>query len=163
MKRLIFCGIFLLLTVGCGVYSFKGQGIANIKSVAVEPFENRTAEFGIRELVTDAVVSRLLADRTLTVASPRNADALLSGTIVSIDEKPLTFHADETVTEYQVTIVLDVKLVKQGVAEPLWQGQLVGIGTYPYKVGTPDGRKDGINKAVDKVVEDLLNRLTSDW
>jgi hypothetical protein len=163
MRKLLSVAVILLALAGCGIYSFKGQGIAGVKTVAVEPFDNRTTEFGIREQITEAVTSKLLADRTLTVTSPGSADAILTGSVLSVDDKPLTFHADETVTEYQITVTLDLRLSKPGQSEPIWQGQLVGQGSYPYKTGSADERKQGIDKAIDQIVQDLINRLTSDW
>jgi len=153
--------VFLLF--GCGVYSFKGQGISGIKSIAVESFDNNTTEFGIREAVTDAIVSKLLSDRTLAVTSPRGADAILSGVINSISDRALTFSSDESVSEYEVTISISFKLAKPGGSEPIWEGEITGVGAYPYKTGSPEERKEGITKALDKIVQDLINRLTSDW
>ncbi|MCH7954892.1 MAG: hypothetical protein IIC40_04020, partial [Candidatus Marinimicrobia bacterium] len=42
------------VVIGCGPYSFSGSSIpSHIKSVAIPIFENETAEFGIKEKVTD--------------------------------------------------------------------------------------------------------------
>ena len=79
----------MLLWEGCSVYSFKGQGIGGIKSISVEQFDDKTGEFGIRETVQADLVSRLLNDRTLTVVPSANADAILTGTIVAIDDRPM--------------------------------------------------------------------------
>lgn len=155
--------VVALVLVGCGVYSFKGEGLGGIKTIAVEPFGNRTTEFGIREEITNAVITKLLGDRTLTVVSPSGADAILTGTLVSVDDRPLTYHSDETVTEYQVSIVIEARLTRPDQAEPLWQGRLVGVGNYPYKTGSLEERQAGLKIAVDRLVQDLLNRLTSDW
>ncbi len=163
MKFLILISMLSVLIPGCSFYSFKGQGIGGIKTIAIDPFDNRTTEFGIREKLTDAILTRLLNDRTLTVGSPRTADAILTGAVISIQDRPLTYQASETVSEYQVVIAVEAKLIRQGIAEPLWQGQLVGEGNYPYTTGSTSDRQAGIDIALDKIVQDLLNRLTSDW
>ena len=160
---LILLAILISGLSGCGVYSFKGQGIGGIKTIAVDPFDNRTTEFGIREKLTDAILTRLLNDRTLTVASPRSADAILTGVVLSIEDKPLTYQASETVTEYQVVISIEAKLIRQGVSEPVWQGRIVGEGNYPFSTGSAAERQNGVDIALEKIVRDLLNRLTSDW
>ncbi len=155
--------IMILALSGCSVYSFKGQGIGGIKTIAVDSFENLTTEFGIREKLTDAIITRLLNDRTLTVASPRSADAILTGVVTSVEDRPLTYQANESVTEYQVIISIEAKLIRQGVTEPLWQGRVVGEGNYPYSSGSVVERQGGVDVALDKIVQDLMNRLTSDW
>ncbi len=152
-----------VILTGCGVYSFTGQGIGGIKTIAVEPFDNRTAEFGIQEELTDAVINQLLGNRTLTVASQANAEGILRGAIISVDDLPLTFREDEEATEYLVVITVEVSLVRPGRSEPLWSARLVGEGNYPYQTGSPDERREGIEKAVQTLVQDLVNRLTSDW
>jgi len=164
MKRYSFLALIIaFLLNGCSFYSFKGQGIGGIKTIAIDSFDNRTTEFGIREKLTDAILTRLLSDRTLTVGSPRTADAVLTGSLVSVNDHPLTYQAAETVTEYQVVITIEAKLLKQGAAEPLWQGRISGEGNYPYTTGSTTDRQNGIDTAIDKIVQDLLNRLTSDW
>jgi len=162
MKYLFLSCLMCFLT-GCGVYSFKGEGVAGIKSIAVESLDNQTTEFGIREQLSDAIVSKLLADRTLTIAAPRSADAILTGTIISVSDRALTYSADESVSERQVILRVTFKLLKSGESEPIWEGDMIGEGNYPNKTGSPDERNEGVVKAVDMIVRDLINRLTSDW
>jgi outer membrane lipopolysaccharide assembly protein LptE/RlpB len=162
-SRIIYFLICLLCLSGCGVYSFKGQGIGGIKTIAVEPFDNQTAEFGIREQITDAILTKLLGDRTLSIANSQTADAILRGRVIQIDDRPLSYHENETVTEYQVTLTVEVMLFKPGQSDPILQMRLTGEGNYPYQTGSPDERKQGLDKAVEQLVQDLMNRLTSDW
>ena len=152
-----------LLLLGCGAYSFTGRGIAGIKSLAVEPFENRTSEFGIRDQITDALIDRLLSDRTLSLANAGAADAVLKGVVISVDDRPLTFSAAEEVTENQIIITVEVMLVRPGLVEPIWQTRLSGDGSYPYQTGSPEEREVGIKVAIDRLVQNLVNSLTSDW
>ncbi len=161
--RLHFVSLLLLLSCGCGVYTFSGHGIAGIETIAVEPFDNETAEFGIRDDLTDELIDKLLNNRTLSIASQANADAVLRGRIISVTDRPLTFREDEEVTENQVTVTVEVVLIKPGKSEPIWEDRLVGEGNYAYRTGSPEEREEGIDKAVERLVQDLVNRLTSDW
>lgn len=151
----------LLLLSGCA-YSFKGQGIGGIKSIAVDQFNDVKGEFGVPQAVREAVIRKLLSDRTLNVVPTANADAILTGTIVTIDDRPLTYMADRTVSEYEVSITIELALTKQGQGDPIWHDRLSGAGSYPYSTGS-DERQKGLDKALDKIVQDMLNRLTSDW
>ncbi len=159
-KLTLICLIFLC---SCGVYSFSGRGISGIKSIAIETFDNQTAEFGIREQITDAIVSKLLTNRTFIITNTSAADAVLKGIVLSIDDKPLTFQADESITERQVIIVVEMSIVKTDRSTPIWQKRLVGEGRYPFKTGAPEERKEGIDKAIDQIIQDFINQTTSDW
>jgi len=163
MKNTFIILLCPLILTGCGVYTFSGHGIAGIETIAVEPFDNLTAEFGIRDDLTDELIDKLLNSRTLTIAGQANADAILRGKIVSVTDRPLTFKETEEVTENQVTITVEVVLIKPGKSEPLWEGRLIGEGNYHYRTGSPEEREEGIEKAIERLVQDLVNRLTSDW
>ncbi len=155
----LICSLF----TGCGVYSFSGHGIAGIETIAIEPLDNQTAEFGIREDLTDAIVNRLLTDRTLTVTDRTSADAILSGTILTVSDSPLSFTENEEVTEYEIRITVSFALRKPDQSQPIWEGRITGDGSYPYETGGVDEREEGIDKALERITLDLLNQLTSDW
>ena len=152
-----------LILAGCGVYSFTGHGIAGIESISIEPFDNQTAEFGIKEELTDNVLSSLLLNRSLTVADRANADAVLYGNLLSVTNRPLTFSEDESVAEYEVRITVAFILTRLDKTEPIWEGSITGVGSYPYALGSIEERQEGIVKALDRLAEDLNNMLTSDW
>ena len=163
MMRSILTSLILLSFTGCGVYSFTGHGIAGIETIAVDPFDNRTAEFGIREDLTETIIARLMSDRTLVLSDRSVADAVLKGTLVSVNDRPLSFQADETVNEYEIAITVEFMLLKPGQSEPLWDGRITGQGSYPYRDGSLESRQQGISTALDRMAQDLINRLTSDW
>ncbi len=160
MKYILFS--FLLMITGCGIYSFSsGRGVGGITTVAVEPFDNLTSEYGIRDVITDAVLDRLLNDRTLTVVPANSADGVLKGSITGVDDQPLTFDENEQVSEYQVLISVELRLVHPEKTEPIWQAKLSGRGSYP--ADRLEERQKGIDEAIDQLVLDMVNRLTSDW
>jgi len=153
----------IVALIGCGVYSCTGRGIAGIESIALEPFQNQTAEIGIRESLTDAILDGLLSDRTLKIVDPVTADAILYGTLTSVEDRPLSFDENEAVSEFEVRITVSFVLKKPDKAEAVWEGQITGAGSYPNKTGTIEEREEGIKLALERLTQDLLNRLTSDW
>ena len=49
-----------LLTIRCGIYSFSGSTLpSHLKTVGVPIFENRTAEFGIDQQITDIIIDAI--------------------------------------------------------------------------------------------------------
>jgi outer membrane lipopolysaccharide assembly protein LptE/RlpB len=163
MKLIISYLTYSLLMSGCGVYSFSGHGIAGIESISIQPFDNQTAEFGIKEELTDKVLSSLLENRSLGVADRSNADAILFGNLLSVTDRPLTYSSDESVEEYEVVITVSFILTMPDKTEPIWEGNISGVGSYPYSGGSLEEREGGVAKALDRLAEDLINKLTSDW
>ena len=163
LLQLLLSAAMVLSVVGCGIYSFTGSGIGGIESISIEPFDNQTAEFGIREDLTDTILDWMLKDRTLTITDRSSADAVLFGTILLIDDKPLSYDEQETVSEFEIRISVSFVLNLPDKSEPIWQGQITGTGSYQYSTGGADEREQGINKAMERIAEDLMNKLTSDW
>ncbi|RKY83165.1 hypothetical protein DRP98_07780, partial [candidate division KSB1 bacterium] len=70
--------ILLLLLGGCAYYSFSGNTLPSyIKTVAIPLFEDQTSEFGIKEKLTDALISEFTRDNTLKISSQDEADSII--------------------------------------------------------------------------------------
>jgi hypothetical protein len=158
---------FLLFAVGafvcsCGNYSFTGAVPGDIKSIAIPLFENQTAEFGIQETITDALVAGFQREGILRIVDEARADAILHGIIMRIDDTPYTYNTGEQVSEYQFRITCEITLENARTAEELWKQTFTAWGNYEYKGSLAD-RQIGIDEAVQKLTEDILNRIVSNW
>ena len=71
----------ILFVPGCGYYSLKGSLPPHLKTVAIPLMENKTAEFGITETLTDAVTDEFVRDGSLKITDRSSADVLLIGSI----------------------------------------------------------------------------------
>lgn len=155
--------ILLWIPSACGVYSFSSHGSGEFDRIAIEPFSSQIPEFGVAERITDALINRLITDRRIFLTSPTQAKGILKGVVLSLTDRPLTFTAQEQVTEYEVVIGVEVKLFPVGKSEPAWTLHLTASGSYPYRSGTPEERREGLEKAIQKLVQDIFNQLVSDW
>ena len=145
------------------MYSFTGHGIAGIKVIAIESFDNQTPEFGVSQDLTERVLAKLLQDKTFKVSDRNSSDAILYGNVISVEDRPLTYTEENEVLEYEIVLSVSFILRKSGEAEAVWEGTLKGLGPYPYESGSLDERIGGISKAIDEITIDLINQLTSDW
>ncbi|HAE87383.1 TPA: hypothetical protein DCG86_05100, partial [Candidatus Marinimicrobia bacterium] len=67
-----------LFFTGCGIYSVRPGTIPpGIKSIAVEDVVNETAEFGLGQELTTALLSRILSENILPLAEPRAAHSVI--------------------------------------------------------------------------------------
>lgn len=162
MSLLAVTVVLTILTVGCRYYSFTGAVPSNLTTVAIPTFENQTAEFGLDQALTDAVVNTFTVDNTLKIVDVRDAESVLYGTIVRVDDQPSTFSADESVQEYKVTIVVKVRYEDLTKGKVVWEQNLSNFGIYPF-TGDQSAREEGVDDALRKLTEDILNKTVSGW
>jgi outer membrane lipopolysaccharide assembly protein LptE/RlpB len=157
----------LLLLAICAVcvscsYSFRGRVAGDVKSIAIPTFENESAEFGIAESITEELIRGFQRDGTLKVTSQDQADAVLLGRVVRVEDQPYTARADQTVEEYRLSVTCEIELVNTKTNESAWKQVYPAWAIYPY-TGSLDARDQALREAVGKLREDLLNRIVGNW
>jgi hypothetical protein len=144
---------------GC-LYGFAGGGLPpNIKTVAVLPFDNQTAEPTLTQEISVAVREAVEGRLGLRQASERQADAVVRGTISRYEpDLPVAYTGDEgggqaVVTRRQVEISVSVEILDQRGNKPLWQRSgLLLKGEYdPGQEG--EGRQEALRDLVTNIVE----------
>jgi hypothetical protein len=154
-----------LLALGGCLYGFAGGGLPpSIKTVAVLPFDNQTAEptltAEVHTRVREAVQGRL----GLRQASENQADAVVRGSITRYEpDLPVAYQGQEgntpTVTRRLVQITVSVEILDQHAGKPLWQRSgLLLEGDYP-----PGQEVEGRTKALDKLVTNIVEGAQSQW
>ncbi|MEW6052064.1 MAG: LptE family protein [Candidatus Zixiibacteriota bacterium] len=152
--------IFLPLLLSCGVYTFNPKGKSDIKTIAVQPFDNKTPEFGLTDRLTEIVVDAFIADGTLKVVSAANADALLTGTLVRYERVASVYDTSDIVQQYKVIMSFDVALQNPKDQTDMWKEQFTQEG--PYEAATQT-EEDGQKLAGKRLVEAVLNKTTKSW
>jgi len=147
---------------GC-LYGFAGGGLPNIKTVAILPFDNQTAEPALTKEVNDAVLEAFQGRLGLRIAGESNADAVVRGKVSRYDpDVPLVYRAGQgrtDVTRRQVQITIDVEILDQREGKTLWQRQgLSEVGDY-----APPREVDGRKVALERLVNDLVDGAQSQW
>lgn len=164
-KRLLnfYCLILTgCLLSACGPYSFSSSGGSNLKTVAIPIFQDQTSEFGIKEKLTDQVVEQFTRDNTLRITDRRNADSLLEGTIVSVDDRAGAFSSDESVQDIKIFITVQVKYQDLTKRKIIWEETITQWGTFNPDEG-PQSRENGIAEASQKIANEILNKSVSGW
>ncbi|MCD6233804.1 MAG: hypothetical protein J7K63_02040 [Candidatus Marinimicrobia bacterium] len=167
---------FLLLVThlfftGCGIYSVRSGTIPpGIKSIAVEDVLNETAEFGLGKELTAALISRILSENILPLSEPQTAHSVIRTRITRISDDPHTFDETETVKEYKVSLTLQFEWVATPEERELMSGSLSQWSIYysdnynnQLSSGDQIVREDAIEDVLDKISQDLIEKLTSDW
>ncbi len=115
--------ILALLCLGCG-YHFAPGGDhidTGVQTVFIGEFANRTSEANIGNYVRNAFFNRFRKSSRFTpVARLGEADALLTGKIVSITTSHLAYSSSDLAREDRVTMTLEIVFRKTGNKEVIW-------------------------------------------
>lgn len=164
MKKQIFLmSLLIFLLAGCGIYTFKGSVPGHLKTIAIPPFENQTAEFDLAETITDKLIDEFTSDNTLKVRDLDEGDLVVYGRITRLADRPSTFNSDESVEEYKVTVTVHVRVHDTIMDKVMWEENISNFGIYPYTGGNSEERQDGIDEATKKIVEDIINKTVAGW
>ncbi len=149
-----------LLPAACGVYTFNPRGKSTTTTLAVEPFDNQTSQFGLADLMTEAVVDAFIADGTMKVVSPEAAQALLVGKLTKYERVAQEFNTSDQVSKYKVLVGVDVALKNPADRSDVWTIQLTLDGIYDAATQTEE---DGQRLVAEQLVEAVLNKTTKSW
>lgn len=156
-------GMVILATLGCGVYSFSGSANPHLKTVAVPIFDDQTAEFGVKEQLTNAIIASFNRDNTLKIADRRAADVIVAGTILRLNEQAGAYTSQEQVQEIRVYLTAKIKCDDVQKRKILWEEELTQFGAYSPGGANSGDRQSAITEAVEKIATEVLNRTVSGW
>jgi len=149
---------------GC-LYGFAGGGLPpSVKTVALLPFDNQTAEPTLTQEVANSVREALQSRLGLRSASEAQADALVRGTIVRYEpDLPVQYTGQDNrtvnVTKREVQITVSVEIMDQKAGKPLWQRSgLLVKGEYD-----PGQEVQGRQRALDDLVTNIVEGAQSQW
>lgn len=150
---------------GCAHYSTSTVSLpSHIRTIAIPLFENTTVEAGIKEQLTDEIISRFVADNHLKVVDARDADSIITGTIVDVREEALSFEQGRTTKEYRVWIFARVRYEDVRRRKVIWEeSPMQAWGVFQVVSGTDEDRQPGIAAAIRKMADDILNKTIAGW
>jgi hypothetical protein len=152
--------IGLTLLTGCGVYTFNPRGESSFSSIAVEPFENETSQYGLADQMTEYVIDAFIADGNLKVVSSDVADALLIGKLTFYERQVEKFDENDQVEEYKAVMDFQITLQNPKDQSEMWSEKVRQEGIYEADTETEE---DGQRRAGERLVEFVLNRTTKSW
>lgn len=150
----------------CG-YSFRSPVPAHLDTVYVPTFQNETREFQLTQQITERVIGEFLNESRLRlVGDEEEADLLVVGTVKSYEEEALSYDpglaANPDVFSRRVLLTVDIRLEDQVEEEILWENaSLREWGEFSEERG--ETREDGIQRAVDKIAEELLRHVVEEF
>lgn len=160
-----FLSCAFLCLPSCGYYSFSGSTLPHLKTVAVPLFEDDTAEFGVKEELTNSIIDAFTQDNTLKIADQRVADSIITGKIVGVRDGAGAYDRAESVQEIRINISVNVKFEDLKKRQVVWEDRITQVGTYSPNGGDDEQttREEAISEAIEKITTEILNRSVSGW
>ena len=168
--------MFLCALSGCG-YTAKTILPDNVKTIQVDIFKNNidiTKEVSAKDKyevyrpnlevdLRDAIVNRIFLDGNLKAAAKDSADAVLEGEILQYRKDPLRYQ-NEVVQEYRISLVCDIKLVRQKDSEVLFEeGNITGDTTYLTTGALQKTETSALNDAMSDLARRVVNKIVENW
>jgi len=167
IMRLFWDAVFISLTVvfcGCN-YSFKGGSVpANLKTIAIPIIEDQSG-YGdptLRDLFTQKLVERFINDNSLQLTDRNTADSMLEGVVTDVKDTYEVLQGNEQVTMRRITVTVRMVFQDMKLRKKIWEKNYSNWGNYPSSGGLTQ-RNEGVQNAVEKLTEDILNDTVAGW
>ena len=157
-----------LLAVGAaltGCYGFSGGGglPRNLRSVAIQPFDNQTAEPELQRELFDQLRNVMRDRLNLREAPETRADLVVRGTSAKYEvDLPAGASADgrqTASTRRRLQLVIDLEIVDQTTGRTLLKrAGMSREGQYP-----EGGEAQGRRNAIESLMADLVEGVQSQW
>ncbi len=170
LKNMIYLKYIFLLAVAFGItacsYSFTGASVpSHLKTIAIPVFKDQSGsgEAEMSDLFTRKTTQKFVEDNTLRVTDRNNADAIIDCTILSLSDAPAIVSGNETVTQRRLTI--NVKVIYRDMVKKvvIFDRTFSNYGDYPVGGDITSVRRKAFEDAIDKISEDILLGVVSNW
>lgn len=167
IKPLIY--IFILCTAviisSCN-YSFKGAAPPEgIRTIFIPNFRDEST-FGLPTLgeeMTALLKNKFINDNTLEYADKTQADGSLECIIRKVTDEALVVTGNEQVSRRKVTLVVAVEFYNLKKQKSIWKKDFSNWGEYDSSTGGFSKRDEGVRSAENKITDDILIEVISNW
>jgi hypothetical protein len=158
------CFVFLVQVPGCA-YSFTGASVPpHLKTITIPLVDDQSGfgEAGLREDFTRELTSQFINDNSIRVADRSTADAMLTGSIVSVNDAPSMVQQGEQVSQRRITMSVKFAFQDMKLRRKIWEKSFSNWGDYESGGGLSQ-RQSGLKEAIRKLSEDVLLETVSGW
>jgi hypothetical protein len=164
VKYALFCSILLLVS-SCN-YSFKGASPPEgIKTIFIPTIKDESG-FGLPALAEEMTLllkNKFINDNTLEYEEKTKADGMIEGVIKSIIDEPLVVTGNEQVSRRKITVTVTVSFTNLRKQKNIWTKDFTNFGEYESSTGGFSKRDEGVRVAEDKITDDILLDVISNW
>jgi outer membrane lipopolysaccharide assembly protein LptE/RlpB len=178
MKRFLSrrcAALFLLLPLalsGCGYHlgEVKPTPMRRVTTIAVNTFKNQTLIPRVEAQTADAVAKQFQQDGTYRIDSADRADAVVEGTILSIERQPMRVFSSNVLqtSEFELTLKVKYRVVDRVTGAVLIEGTAMGVTPFFTEsdlINSDLTTTQNMNypTAAQRMAERLVSRVAEGW
>ncbi|MBK7105487.1 MAG: LptE family protein [Ignavibacteriae bacterium] len=157
---------FITIVLSSCAYSFTGSSVPNhLKTIAI-PFavdRSGSGEPNMADNFTSTLIEKFISDNSLAITDKSKSDALLDCTINSISESPNIIQGGETVSTIRLTINARVIYKDFVMKKTVFEKSFSDYADYSNTGDVYTNRNNAITEAIEKLSEEILLAVVSDW
>jgi hypothetical protein len=131
---LLFVAVVCVLVSGCG-YRHAGYAEGHLlsggKPVAITLFVNKSYRTNLEATLTASLVDEFAKRTGGKVVAEPDAEIVLSGTIDSYSEAPVSYTSSDVIKEYRASMTVKATLRDKASQKVLWKGEVSETQTFP--------------------------------
>lgn len=157
--------LLALSLTGCVGYRLGGvkpSALANVNSIAVPVFANKTLEPRVGVLATNATVTALAADGTYKIATRADADAVLVAAVTRIDYIQIRADRLDTLRPSELENVVEIDWVLKDARDPtkvLDRGIALGTSRFFLDPNNQTSRTNALPDAAKHAARSIASQL----
>jgi len=172
MKKTVLLLPILLSLSGCGYHlgEIKPTPMRRVSTIAVPTFKNETLLPRLEAQTADAVAKQFQQDGTYRIDTADRADAVVEGTIVSVNRQPMRVFANNVLqtSEFELTLTVSYRVVDRVTGAVLMEGKAIGVTpffTESDRVNSDLVTFQNMNYpiAAQRMAEKLVGRVAEGW
>ena len=157
--------LVILITTGCGVYSFTGASISpETETISIDRFPNNalTVEPTLSQIFTDALRDKF-ANETNLIILAKGGDLHFDGAIVGYRTSPVAIQGDETAALNRLTISVKVNFVNTLDDSKSYNTTFARYEDYPSTQNLSEVQETLIDQIVEMLVQDIFDKAVVNW
>jgi len=162
--------IFVLSGCGYHLGEIKPTPMRRVNTIAVNTFKNQTLIPRLEAQTADAVTKQFQQDGTYRIESADRADAIIEGTIVSVQRQPMRVLASDVLqtSEFELTLTVAYRVIDRMTGALIMQGTAVGVTpffTESDRVNSDLVTNQNMNYpiAAQRMAEKLVSKVAEGW
>ncbi len=155
----------VLLLAGCGYRLTSDPSLPSPlsgKKVAVPVFVNKSYRANVGVILAGSVVDEFARRTGGRVVGEDAADVILSGTVLSCSNTPISFTAADTVKEYRMLVTVEATLTEKSTRKVLWKGTLSWSQDYPVNTTVVVRQSSAVFRPVSSATNIALQQNSED-
>lgn len=154
-----------LLSIGCAGYRIGSTLPPGVNIIHVTTFVNKTSEPRLEIETTQATISEVQRDGTLSVSDIEKSDVILRVSLVGFKLEPLRYETDRTTTtsEYRLTITASLSLTDRLTEKVLTQATVQGETDFTPTGDLSSAKRDALPEAAKDLAHDIVENIVEYW